>query len=214
MRHAFGERSHHSVLAGIFQFPYRRCGKQKVHGHVTTATVRRFEFLQREENLAVIVSGVVLGFDIYRTDQARVVPRAQICPRADVGVVEAIPGRLWDERDAAASVRGNERRAFFRGAIDIGRKKLPMPMQLLGRVRLIVNVDRDLFAFFEAEQWPRELTVIGSRGEDAIRGQFHRLHGDRQGVISRAAGLRSGLFWLGHCGLLAANGLKKCGTAR
>jgi hypothetical protein len=37
-----------------------------------------------------------------------------------------------------------------------------MPVQLLGRVRLIVNVDDDLFAFFEAEQWSGELTVVGS----------------------------------------------------
>ena len=105
-------------------------------------------------------------------------------------------------------MRRNERRAFFRGAIDIGGKKLPVPMQLLGRVGLIVNVDRDRLAFFEAEQRPRELTVVGSRGDDAIRGQFHRLHGDGQGVIRSAAGLQSG-FWLGHCGLLAANGLAK-----
>jgi hypothetical protein len=35
-------------------------------------------------------------------------------------------------------------------AIDIGRQKLPMPVQLLGRIRLVVNVDRDWLAFFEA----------------------------------------------------------------
>jgi hypothetical protein len=53
------------------------------------------------------------------------------------------------EGDAAGSLSGSERRTFFRGAIDIRRKKLPMPAQLLRRVRLIVNINRDLFSLFE-----------------------------------------------------------------
>jgi hypothetical protein len=48
------------------------------------------------------------------------------------------------------TLSGNEGRAFFRCAIDIGRQKLPIPVQLLGRVRLVINVDRDCLAFFEA----------------------------------------------------------------
>src|ERR1035437_6380800 len=123
MRHAFGQRVLHGVLAGIFQFLYHSCGQKKVHGHVTAAAVRRFEFLQREKNFAVIVSGAVLRLDIYRTDQASVLSRAQVCPRADVRMVEAIPGRLRDQRDAPASVSGNERGAFFRRAIDISRSE-------------------------------------------------------------------------------------------
>src|SRR5471030_1927981 len=166
-------------------------------------------FLEREENLAIVVSRIVLRFDIYRTDRARVLSGGQICPRMDVGVVEAIPGRLGHERNAAASMSGNERRAFFRGAIDIGRKKLPVPMQLLGRVRLVVDVDRELLAFFEAEQRPGELTVVGSCGDDAIRGQLHRLHGDGHGVIRRTAGLHRGGVGLGFSRLLAADVLKK-----
>src|ERR1019366_3346010 len=79
MRHAFGQRVLHGVLAGIFQFLYRGCGQQKVHRHVTAAAVHRFEFLQRQENLAIVVAGVVLRFDIYRTDQACVLSRAQVC---------------------------------------------------------------------------------------------------------------------------------------
>jgi hypothetical protein len=58
---------------------------------------------------------------------------------------------MRDERDAPASLSGNEGRAFFRRAIDIGRQKLPMPVQLLGRVRLVINIDRDCLAFFEAQ---------------------------------------------------------------
>src|SRR2546425_1282670 len=49
MRRAFGKRGLHGVLAAILQFLYRRRRRQKIHRHVTTAAIRRFEFLQREE---------------------------------------------------------------------------------------------------------------------------------------------------------------------
>ena len=42
--------------------------------------------------------------------------------------------------------------AFFRRAIDIGRQKLPMPVQLLGRVRLVINVDRDCSIHLESRR--------------------------------------------------------------
>ena len=84
-----------------------------------------------------------------------------------------------------------------------------MPMELLGGVRLVVNIDGDLFPFLEAEQWPRELTVVSGRGDDVIRGQFHRLHGDGQGVIRGAAGFERSLFGLGRCRLLAAHVMEK-----
>ena len=58
-----------------------------------------------------------------------------------------------------------------------------MPVQLFGRIGLVMNVDRDLLAFLESQKRPGELAVIGSHGDDVIRSQFNRLNGDRQGVI-------------------------------
>jgi hypothetical protein len=80
----------------------------------------------------------------FTPSQYSVVGLFEICAGPDVGVIETIPGWLGDERDSTASVSGNKRRALFRDAIDIGRRKLPMPVQLLRRVRLVVCVDRDL----------------------------------------------------------------------
>ena len=101
-------------------------------------------------------------------------------------------------------MRGDERGAFFRRAIDIRGKKLAMPMQLFGSIGLVLNVDGDGLALFEAQQRTGELTVIDSRRDNAIGSQFHRLHGDYEGVIRGAAGLRSRLLLVGHGGLLAA----------
>ena len=133
-------------------------------------------------------------------------PELRFATGMDVGVVEAVAGRLGNESDAAASMRGNEGRSLFGRAIDVGGNKLPVPMQLLGRVGLIVDVDGDRAPFLEAEQRPGKLAVVGGSGDDAIRRQFHRLHGDRQGVI-RWDGFERGLFRLGRGGLLAANGV-------
>jgi hypothetical protein len=71
-----------------------------------------------------------------------------------VGVIETIAGRLGDEADASASVRRNKRRALLGGAIDVGGDELAVPVQLLRRVGLIVDIDGDLLAFFKASRGP------------------------------------------------------------
>ena len=87
----------HGVLAEVLQFLYGGSGRQEVHGHVAAAAERGFEFLQGEEDFAVVIAGVVLRFDIHRAHLAGVLSRAKIRARADVGVIEAISGRVRDE---------------------------------------------------------------------------------------------------------------------
>ena len=65
--------------------------------------------------------------------------------------------------DAPLAVRRNKRRAFFGGAIHIGGHDLAVPMQLLGNIGIVENVDGDLLAFFESQQRPGKLAVVGSR---------------------------------------------------
>lgn len=80
-------------------------------------------------------------------------------------------------------MRWDEGRALFRCTIHVRRHKLTVPVQLLRPVGLIVNVDDDLPALFETEQRAGKLAVVGSRGDDAIRGQFNRCNRDGQLVI-------------------------------
>ena len=87
------------------------------------------------------------------------------------------------ERNSPAAVRRNKWSTFLRRSIDVGRKKLPVPVQLLRGVRLISNVDRNALAFFQTQRQPRELTVIRSDGNNMIRRQFDRLGRDGKGVI-------------------------------
>ena len=49
------------------------------------------------------------------------------------------------------SVRRDERRPFFGSAIHIRRKELAVPMELLGSVRVVVDLDRNRLTFFETQ---------------------------------------------------------------
>src|SRR6266481_9392143 len=118
-----------------------------------------------------------------------------------MSVVEAIPGRPGNKRNAAAPMGGDEGSAFFGLAIDIRGNRLPVPMQLLRRVRLVVNVDGYLLTLCEAKQGPRTLAIVGGRGNDAIRCKFNRLDGDGEVVRRRTVVLAFRYFRL-FCGAL------------
>ena len=61
----------------------------------------------------------------------------------------------------------NEGSALFGGAVDIGRDELAVPMELLGSVGFVVNVDGDGLSFFEAKQRAGKLSVVSR--EDTMR---------------------------------------------
>ena len=90
-------------------------------------------------------------------------------------VIEAQACRPRREPDAPLAIRRNVRRAFFRSAVDIGAHDLAMPMQLLGNIAVVVDVDGDLLAFFEAQQRPGKLAVVSSRGDDVARRYLDRV---------------------------------------
>src|SRR3984893_12178364 len=87
--------------------------------------------------------------------------------------------------DSPHAVRGNEGRALFGGAVHIDGHFLPVPMQLLGRIGIVVDVHCGLLAFFETQQWPRKLTVISSERDDPLRSNLDRRCFDVQRVIRR-----------------------------
>ena len=80
-------------------------------------------------------------------------------------------------------MRRNERRALFGCSIDIGRNELPVPVELLRRVGLIVNLDFYPLPFLQTQQRPRKLSVVGRDGDDAIRRQLNGFRGDRERVV-------------------------------
>ena len=68
-----------------------------------------------------------------------------------------------------------------------------MPVQLLRRIGVVEHVHRDLLTFLEPKQWPRELSVVGSDGNDSLRRNLNRRRFDAQCVVCG-----SGLVWRNH----------------
>ena len=69
--------------------------------------------------------------------------------------------------------------------------ELAVPVELLGRVGVVVDVDGDGLAFFEAQQRPGELAVVGGGGDDAVGREFDWAGGDAEGVVGWGGGLLS-----------------------
>ena len=138
-------------------------GRKGVDGHVSAAAEGRLEFFQDEEDLAIVTARLVLRLDVDRSDLAAVLARGEIGSSAIVRVVEAEARGLRHKRDATLAVRRNERRAFFGGAIHVDWHELSVPVQLLGRVGVVEDVDGDALSFLEAKQRSGELAVV-SRG--------------------------------------------------
>ncbi len=181
--HAFGERCIHGTLARFFQFFYRRGGREEIHGHVAASAQRGLELFQREKNLSVVGARIVPRLDVNGPHQTGILTGVQVGPRAHMSVVKAVARRPGSKRDPAASVRRDVGRPFFGRTVDVGGEELAMPVQLFGNVGPVVDFDGDRFAFLESQQRAGELTVVGSRGNNPIRSQFHRFDGDVQGVI-------------------------------
>ena len=154
-------------------------------GHVAAAAEGRLELFESEEDFAVVAAGFVARLDVDGADFAAVLAGVEIGASANVRVVEAEAGGLWRECDAALAVRGDVGRAFFGGAVDVDGDLLAVPVELLGRVGVVVDVDGDGLAFLEAEERAGELAVVGGGGDDAVGSDFDGSGLDVQGVVDR-----------------------------
>jgi len=98
-------------------------------------------------------------------------------------VVEAEAGGTGQEGDRPPTVGRDEGRAFFRSAVHIGRDELTMPMQLLGRVGVVTDVDGDALAFFQAEHRTWKLAVVRSGGDNVLGRNLEWRLPNRQGIV-------------------------------
>ena len=93
--------------------------------HVAAAAERRLEFLEDEEDFAVVISRLMLRLDVNRPDLAAVLAGAEIGAGAIVRVIEAESRRPRREGDAPHAVRGMNGVPFFGRAVDIGGTNWP-----------------------------------------------------------------------------------------
>lgn len=108
----------------------RFSGREKILSHVPTPAERRLEFLEDEENFAVVSAGFVCGFDVNRADLPCILASIEIGTGAVMRVIEAIARGVRCENDAAMAMRGNVGSSFLSRTIYVCRNFLTMPMQL------------------------------------------------------------------------------------
>ncbi len=147
------------LFADVLQLPDRSAGK-KIHLHVAALAERRQELLERQEDLAIVGTRIVRRLDIDRAGLPSVGPETEIIHRNDMGVVETESRWLRHKGDAAHAVGWNVRRALLSGAININGNELAVPVELLRRVGIVVNIDEDLLAFRKAHQRPGKLAIV------------------------------------------------------
>ena len=97
VRGALRKRGFHRALASILEGSVYRCRGEKIHRHIAAAAERGLEFLQGQEDFAIVISRMVLRFDVHRPHQAAVLPCTQVRLGMNVGVIEAKSRRPGNE---------------------------------------------------------------------------------------------------------------------
>src|SRR5271165_2716561 len=133
------------------------------------------------------MAGMLLRLNVNRSHQPAILARRQIRPGAHVRVIKAKARRLLHKGDASAPVGRDERRALFGCSIDICGDELSVPMELLRRVRLVVDLNRYSLPFLEAQQRSRKLSVVSGDRDDPVWREFDGRSSNRQSVVNRAA---------------------------
>ena len=124
---------------------------EEIHVHVATTAEHRLKFLEDQEDFPIIVAGFAFGFDVDGTDLTAVLASVQVVTGHQMRVIETEASGAWFERDPAHVVRRDVRRAFLGGAVNFDREELPMPVQLLGRVCVVVDVNGNGLVFFQSQ---------------------------------------------------------------
>src|SRR5439155_22242589 len=87
-------------------------------------------------------------------------------------------------------MRRNKRCSLLGGSVHVSRDLLTMPVQLLRRIGVVGHIHRGLLTFFEPKQWPRELSIVRSDGNDSLGRNLNRRRFYAQCVVCG-----SGLAW-------------------
>jgi hypothetical protein len=102
-----------------------------------------------------------------------------------MGVIEAKARWTWRERDAPFSMSRYEWRALLGRSVNVDSDSLTMPMELLGRIGVVVNLDGRLTTFFEAQKRPGKLPVVSNGGDYSLGRHLNSRRLDVHRVVER-----------------------------
>ena len=139
-----------------------------------------------EKELLVVVTGVGGGLDVDEAELAGIGALVQVGHGHGVGVVPARAEGRGGEAVAALAVGRNDGRAFFVDAVDFGGDGEAVPVDELGGVGVVDDVDGDGLAFLHAQDRAGRGAVVADGGEDAVLGEFDGDGRDAKGDVGRS----------------------------
>src|SRR5205823_13463050 len=140
-------------LALFFQGLNMSGGGKEVLWHVATTAEGGIKLLQHQEDLAIVVAGLMPGFNVDGANLSAVLSGRKVCAGADMGVIETKARGAGSKDDAALAPRGNERSAFFRGPIHFHRQELAVPVELLRDIGIVIDIYNCRLSFLQTKQW-------------------------------------------------------------
>src|SRR6516225_8149575 len=115
---------------------------------------------QGQKYLAIIGARLPPRLDIDEPYLAAVKAERQVGARCQMGMIEPEPRWTWRECDPPQAMRRDEGCPLFRSPIHVCRHELTVPMKLLRRVGIVVDVDDDTLAFGKPQQRTGKLAIV------------------------------------------------------
>ncbi len=143
-----------------------------------------------EEVFLIVVAGVAGGLDVDEAELAGVGAFVEVGHGHGVGVVPAGAEGGGGELVAACWPCGrDEGGAFFFDAVDVGGDEHAVPVDELGGVGVVDDVDGDGLALLHAEDGAGGCAVVADGGEDAVGGELDGDGRDAEGDVGFAGGV-------------------------
>ena len=147
-----------------------------------------------EEVLLIVAAGIGGGVDVDEAELAGVGTFVEVGVGHGVGVVPAGAEGFGRELVAAVAAGWDEGGAFFFDSVDVGGDQHAVPVDQLGGVGVVDDVDGEGPALFHPQDWPGGCSVVADGGEDAVGGELDGDGLDAQGEVGfgGGGGLRCG----------------------
>ena len=150
-----------------------------------------------EEDLLIVLAGVVAGVDVKEAELAGVGAFVEVGIGHGVGVVPAGAGGARGELIAAAALWRDEGCGFLFDPVDFGGDEQAVPVDEFGDVGGVDDVDGDGLALAHAQDGAGRGAVVADGAEDAFGGELDGDGGDAEGVVGFAFGGGCGVRGLG-----------------
>jgi hypothetical protein len=101
----------------------------------------RFPVAEGEKKFLIVMAGIVASVNVNKSELAGVGALVEVVHGHGVTVIPAASGGTGSELEAAAAVRIDHRRTFFGGAVDARRNEHAVPMDELGSIGVVDDLD-------------------------------------------------------------------------